>query len=179
MVLKGNSTTEESVKPATVSKKRKNKNSAKKHSSSNAKVILVLLGIMTISLFVIFLCLYIPRATMSPEDTVTKFSEEFNDGRYNKMLRYIEPSEAKTIKKVIDKLPDGSAEVAFKTVLPFVSDVTNTKLYPNIISINEEKRRAVVTVQFKTIDENHNYDVYLSKKNGIWYIKYIWLSSDE
>lgn len=179
MVLKGNSTTEESVKPTPVSKKRKRKNKAKKDSSTNAKSILVILGIVTTTLFVIFLCLYIPRATMSPEDTVTKFAEEFNDGRYKKMLRYIEPSEAKTIKKVIDNLPEGSADVAFKTVLPFVSDITNTKLYPNIISVSEEKRRAVVTVQFKTIDENHNYDVYLSKKNGIWYIKYIWLASDE
>lgn len=98
MVLKGNSTTEESVKPTPISKKRKRKNKAKKDSSTNAKSILVILGIVTTTLFVIFLCLYIPRATMSPEDTVTKFAEEFNDGRYKKcfvILSLLKPKQSK------------------------------------------------------------------------------------
>lgn len=179
MVLKGNSTTEESVKPSAASKRRKSKNGSKKHSNSKVKSIIWILGISVALLLIIFLCLYIPRMTMSPEDTVIKFSEEFNDGRYKKMLRYIEPSEAKTIEAVLEKLPDGSAEVAFGTILPFVSDITNTKMYPDIINTTEEKRRAVVTLQLKTIDEDHYYDVYLSKKYGIWYIKYFWLSSDK
>lgn len=123
--------------------------------------------------------LYGVRASVDPADAVISFSEYFNTGEYKKMLRYVDPSEAKLIKGAINNLPEAVSKSAFETILPFISDVTNTKLYPEIISVNQEKKRAVVTVKFKKLDDENYYDVYLSKKNGIWYIKYFWLSSDK
>ena len=66
----------------------------------------------------------------------------------------------------------------YEDILPFVSDITNTKLYPDIINTQIEKNRAVITVQLKSLDDNNYYDVYLTKKKGIWYIKYFWIASE-
>lgn len=123
--------------------------------------------------------LYGVRTSDDPADVVISFAEYFNSGEYEKMLRYVEPSEAKLIKGAVDNLPESISKSAFETILPFVSDVTKTKLYPEIISLNQEKNQAVVTVKFRELDNNNYYDVYLSKKKGIWYIKYFWLSSDK
>lgn len=180
MVLKENTSSETPLHYSARNSKRKRRQSRgnDNRSKSKVKIVIICCGSILLLSLVIFLCFAIPRITMSPEDTVIKFSEEFNDGRYKKMLSYVEPAEAKVIRSVIDKLPSGISENALETILPFVSDITNTKLYPEIINTKEEKKRSVVTVQFKTLDDENYYDVYLSKKNGVWYIKYFWLSSE-
>ncbi|MDE6785225.1 MAG: DUF4878 domain-containing protein [Ruminococcus sp.] len=162
-------------------KQRRKLNYGNKRQNGNGttKIVIVSLAVIVFLSLIVFSFTLLPKLVRSPEDTVVKFSEEFNDGRYKKMLRYVEPSEAKTIHNILDMLPSGISENALETILPFVSDITNTKLYPEIINTTKGKRTAIVKVQFKDLDNNHYYNVHLTKKNGIWYIRYCLPASEE
>lgn len=180
MVLKENTSVENksrSLKHSKNPKRNYSDKSREKLNSINKILILSIASILSLSL-VILSFIMIPKLARSPEDTIIKFSEKFNDGRYKEMLRYVEPSEAKNIRDILDMLPSEISENALETILPFVSDITNTKLYPDIINTQIEKNRAVITVQLKSLDDNNYYDVYLTKKKGIWYIKYFWIASE-
>lgn len=143
------------------------------------KRIVVIISIVLGLFLLIGGVLYGVRASVDPAETVIAFSEHFNSGEYRKMLRYVDPSEAKLIKKALKYVPNELTDSTLEIVLPFLSDATNVKLYPDIIEVEEEKKRAVVTVKFRKLDDNNLYDVYLTKKYGFWYVKYIWKADDE
>ena len=144
-----------------------------------AKPILIVSGIIVAVFLVIFLGLFAVRASSDPEDTVITFSEYFNSGEYRKMLYYVDPSEAKLIRKALKYVPDELTDSTLEILLPFLSDATNVKLYPDIVDVQEEKKRAVVTVKFRKLDEENLYDVYLFKKHGFWYVKYVWKADEQ
>ena len=48
-----------------------------------------------------------------------------------------------------------------------------------MVDVQEEKKRAVVTVKFRKLDEENLYDVYLFKKHGFWYVKYVWKADEQ
>lgn len=152
---------------------------SKRRHRSNNKVILIVVAAIIGTLLLSALLLFCIRASSDPEDTVITFSEHFNNGEYRKMLYYVDPSEAKLIRKALKYVPDELTDSTLEIVLPFLSDATNVKLYPDIIDVEEEKKRAVVTVKFRKLDEENLYDVYLTKKHGFWYVKYIWKADDE
>lgn len=137
-------------------------------------VISCVLGLFILTVGILFAV----RASSDPEDTVITFSEYFNSGEYRKMLYYVDPSEAKLIRKALKYVPDELTDSTLEILLPFLSDATNVKLYPDIVDVQEEKKRAVVTVKFRKLDEVNLYDVYLSKKNGFWYVKYVWKADE-
>ena len=132
-------------------------------------------GLIALALLIVGIAWGI-RVSYDPADTVIAISDEFNVGNYKKMLRYVEPSEAKLIKKGMNLLPEGIPKEALEIVFPFLSDISGVKLYPEIIQVSQEKRRAVVTVKFRNLDEEHYYDFYLRRKNLCWYVQYVWVS---
>lgn len=151
---------------------------SRRRHRSNKKSILIAAAAVLGTILLSFLILFCIRASSDPEDTVITFSEHFNNGEYHKMLYYVDPSEAKMIKRALKYVPDELTDNTLEIVLPFLSDATNVKLYPDIIEVEEEKKRAVVTVKFKKLDENSLYDVYLTRKHGFWYVKYIWKADE-
>lgn len=151
---------------------------SRRRHCSNKKVLLIVVAAVLGTILLSFLILFCIRASSDPEDTVITFSEHFNSGEYRKMLYYVDPSEAKLIRKALKYVPDELTDSTLEILLPFLSDATNVKLYPDIVDVQEEKKRAVVTVKFRKLDEENLYDVYLSKKHGFWYVKYVWKADE-
>lgn len=142
-------------------------------------IFLVLIaGILALALLVVGVVWGI-RVSYDPVDTVIAMTDEFNVGNYKKMLRYIDPSEAKLIRKGMELLPEEIPKDAMEIVFPFLADISGVKLYPEVVQVTQEKRRAVVTVKFRNLDEEHYYDVYLRRKNLCWYVQYAWVSDSE
>ena len=120
------------------------------------------------------------RTSHNPEETVIAFCEEMNAGEYERAFRYVDPSETKAIKGVLsvagDKIPKQVLNLAGH-FLPFLSDMANAKLYPEIIDSSISGRNAVVTIQLN--QGNTYYDVHLKRKALKWYIHHVAISDKE
>lgn len=130
-------------------------------------VLLLIAGVITV----------IYRTSHSPEETVIAFCDEINAGEYKRAFRYVDPSETKAIMGVLNfaenKIPKQVLSLAGH-FLPFLSDMANAKLYPEVIDSSISGRNAVVTIQLENM--NGYYDVHLKRKALKWYIHHVSVS---
>ncbi|MBR4320030.1 MAG: hypothetical protein IKP69_08295 [Oscillospiraceae bacterium] len=130
-------------------------------------VLLLIAGVITI--------LY--RTSHNPEETVIAFCDEVNAGEYKRAFRYVDPSETKAIMGLLnftdDKIPKQVLTLAGH-FLPFLSDMANMKLYPEVVDSSINGRNAVVTIQLENL--NGYYDVHLKQRALKWYIHHVSIS---
>lgn len=134
-------------------------------------VIGIILGVLLLIAGVVTL---IYRTSHNPEETVIAFCDEMNAGEYKRAFRYVDPSETKAIMGLLNftdgKIPKQVLTVA-EHFLPFLSDMTNAKLYPEVIDSSVNGRNAVVTIQLENM--NGYYDVHLKRRALKWYIHHV------
>ena len=143
----------------------------------NRRPLIIVLIVVGVLLLIAGIITVIYRTAYNPEETVIEFCDEFNAGEYRRALRYVDPSETKAITSLMDIAGDKVSKQVIKLAehfLPFLSDMTNAKLYPEIIDTSVNGRNAVVTIQLENV--SGYYDVHLKRRALKWYIHHVSVS---
>lgn len=118
----------------------------------------------------------------SAEKTVTAFVDSANDQNINKMLEYIEPTEAQLISFGISKLDEATDSETFsklKKWLPYISDVTDLQVIPQFdvsvknSEINDNNADVTAILTNKKSNAQTECVFKLIKIESKWYLQYV------
>lgn len=148
------------------------------------KKLMIVISMVVLSAAVVFSYGFYRAKTIrsSAEQTVTSFIKAANDQNVNRLLGYIEPTEAQLIELAVERLDsvtDSTAFTKFKKWLPYIADATDLEPIPQfdtriLVTAIEDNSADVNAVLVNTKNDTETECTFkLILIDEKWYVQYV------